>query len=240
MTQTPWLTGDPAWALRDLKGASQRKLRLFACACLRAVWGALKGEGLPPALLVAERFAEGQADCTELTAVREAPWAPQGPWRLRVHPSLLHVVGAAVRAPTSPAAWSAAANAANTAARIASLLPFGATPEAELAADPECGPRAADLLASAQRQQCELLHDVFGEQPDGHASFDPDWLVRNGGAAGHLARAIDAGAAFADMPVLGDALEDAGCAEPAVLEHCRADRRHARGCWVLDLLLGKG
>jgi hypothetical protein len=45
---------------------------------------------------------------------------------------------------------------------------------------------------------------------------------------------------FADMPILADALEDAGCTVAAVLDHCRAPVRHARGCWVLDLLLVKG
>ena len=41
------------------------------------------------------------------------------------------------------------------------------------------------------------------------------------------------------MPVLGDALEEAGCEDEVILEHCRQPGTHVRGCWVLDLVLGK-
>jgi hypothetical protein len=44
---------------------------------------------------------------------------------------------------------------------------------------------------------------------------------------------------FTDMPVLADALEEAGCTNPDVLSHCRGSETHVRGCWMLDLLLGK-
>ncbi|QDU20371.1 hypothetical protein ETAA1_23230 [Urbifossiella limnaea] len=44
---------------------------------------------------------------------------------------------------------------------------------------------------------------------------------------------------FAPMPVLADALEDAGCADNDILAHCRGDGPHVRGCWVVDLVLGK-
>jgi hypothetical protein len=65
---------------------------------------------------------------------------------------------------------------------------------------------------------------------------DPSWRT---GAVVAVAAAIYAGRAFADMPILGDALEDAGCANADVLGHCRGPGPHARGCWVLDLILGK-
>jgi hypothetical protein len=42
-----------------------------------------------------------------------------------------------------------------------------------------------------------------------------------------------------DLPILADALEDAGCADPELLDHCRAGGKHVRGCWVLDLMLGR-
>ncbi len=41
------------------------------------------------------------------------------------------------------------------------------------------------------------------------------------------------------MPVLADALEDAGCADADILAHCRGHGPHVRGCWVVDLVLGK-
>ena len=60
------------------------------------------------------------------------------------------------------------------------------------------------------------------------------------GAVEGLAREIYRRHHFAALPVLGDALEEAGCSEQAVLDHCRDPGPHARGCWVVDLLLGLG
>jgi hypothetical protein len=55
-----------------------------------------------------------------------------------------------------------------------------------------------------------------------------------------VAKVIDDERRFSEMPILADALEDAGCDDAGVLAHCRADAPHVRGCWVLDLVLGKG
>jgi hypothetical protein len=65
------------------------------------------------------------------------------------------------------------------------------------------------------------------------------WLAANDWAALALARGIYKEGAFERMPVLGDALEDAGCEDEALLTHCREKklRRHVRGCWTLDALL---
>ena len=54
-----------------------------------------------------------------------------------------------------------------------------------------------------------------------------------------LARSLYEERSFEDMPVLADALEEAGCQDAAVLGHCRGPGPHVRGCWLLDLLLGK-
>jgi len=80
----------------------------------------------------------------------------------------------------------------------------------------------------------ELVADPFRPVTLRH-----EWLRNNGGAAGHLAEAIDSEGRYDEMPILGDALEDAGCRVALVLDHCRAAVTHARGCWVLDLLLGR-
>jgi len=66
----------------------------------------------------------------------------------------------------------------------------------------------------------------------------PDWLTWNDGTVGKLARGIYDRCGFEDMPILADALEEAGCDDGRVLRHCRAGGRHARGCWVLDGVLG--
>jgi hypothetical protein len=54
-----------------------------------------------------------------------------------------------------------------------------------------------------------------------------------------LSRAIYDDRAFDRLPVLADALEDAGCTDRTILAHCRSGGEHVRGCWVVDLLLGK-
>ena len=69
--------------------------------------------------------------------------------------------------------------------------------------------------------------------------IDPAWLTWQAGLIPHLARLICDEGRFDEMPVLADALEDAGCTDDAILSHCRRYTLHARGCWVLDALRGR-
>lgn len=80
-----------------------------------------------------------------------------------------------------------------------------------------------------------LIGCVFGN-PTRPVKFDPGWRTST---VVELARVIDARRAFHLLPVLADALDDAGCGEPAVIGHCRDDVTHARGCWVVDGVLGR-
>jgi serine/threonine protein kinase len=73
--------------------------------------------------------------------------------------------------------------------------------------------------------------------PEQIPALDPAWVRWNDGCAAKLARAIDEENRFEDMPILADALEDAGCGDRDILGHCRSAETHFRGCWVLDLLL---
>jgi hypothetical protein len=110
--------------------------------------------------------------------------------------------------------------------------------------------RAARLRAELPNDSCRNTLDVWdAEHADmvrdvlGHLfvadSIAPAWLAANDGAASGLVEAIDASGEYRDMPVLADALEDAGCASDAILSHCRQPTRHVRGCWVVDRLLGR-
>jgi hypothetical protein len=121
------------------------------------------------------------------------------------------------------ARWRAARAAASL------VLPF-----AWLAAEQSVGVASGKQL----RTQTVLLRDIFGN-PFRPASPAASWLRWNDGAVRKLAMSIYDKRAFADLPVLADALEDAGCADAAILAHCRQPGQHVRGCWVIDLLLGK-
>src|SRR5262249_18447862 len=83
---------------------------------------------------------------------------------------------------------------------------------------------------------CKLVRDVLG---DFFLPLSVDRLadVRVDRTVASMARVIYAEGTFADLPVLADALEDAGCEDAAVLAHCRSGDEHVRGCWVLDALL---
>jgi hypothetical protein len=86
-----------------------------------------------------------------------------------------------------------------------------------------------------RRQQAALVRDIFGN-PFRPVAFDPRW--RTADVMG-LAWAIYDEGAFDRLPLLADALMDAGCEHEQVLTHCRSAGPHARGCWVVDLVLGK-
>jgi hypothetical protein len=86
--------------------------------------------------------------------------------------------------------------------------------------------------------QASLLRDIVGH-PFRIVSHDSSWLAWNDGTIPKIARAIYDERAFERLPILADALEDAGCDNADILTHCRGPGPHVRGCWVVDLLLGK-
>jgi hypothetical protein len=82
---------------------------------------------------------------------------------------------------------------------------------------------------------CALFRDIFGN-PFRSVSIDTSWLSPD--VVG-LALVIYEDRAFDRMSILADALQEAGCENEDILNHCRQPSEHARGCWVVDLLLGK-
>jgi hypothetical protein len=89
---------------------------------------------------------------------------------------------------------------------------------------------------SGQRVQADILRDIFGPRPFRPVTLNPAWQMSNVIA---LAQSIYDERAFDRLPILADALEDAGCDNADILNHCRQPGEHVRGCWVADLLLGK-
>jgi hypothetical protein len=85
---------------------------------------------------------------------------------------------------------------------------------------------------------CALVRCAFGN-PFRPSRIDPSWPAWNGGTVVQLAQVIYDERAFDRLPILADALEDAGCHDAGILAHCRGPGSHVRGCWVVDALLGK-
>ena len=82
----------------------------------------------------------------------------------------------------------------------------------------------------------DALAEVYGPR-EGGVYFAPSWRTDT---AVSLARQMYAAREFSAMPILADALQDAGCDSEVILAHCRdADGSHVRGCWVTDLVLGR-
>jgi hypothetical protein len=93
----------------------------------------------------------------------------------------------------------------------------------------------AGLRSADPEGVCGFLRDVFGN-PFRPVSLDSSWLTST---VRTLAERIYADRAFDRLPILADALQDAGCENSDVLDHCRGPGPHVRGCWVVDLFLGK-
>jgi hypothetical protein len=97
--------------------------------------------------------------------------------------------------------------------------------------------RAPDGI-QATTEQCEqarLIRDIF-ENPFRRVAFDAAWRTST---VTELAGGIYEERVFDRLPILADALQDAGCDHPDILDHCRSDGPHVRSCRVVDLPLGK-
>jgi hypothetical protein len=92
----------------------------------------------------------------------------------------------------------------------------------------------AEAIVQAGLLRC-ILGNLFHPPP----VLDPGWIVWQNGTIRKLAQAIYRDYAFDRLPILADALEEAGCTDAEILAHCRQPSEHARGCWVVDLLLGR-
>jgi hypothetical protein len=99
--------------------------------------------------------------------------------------------------------------------------------------------RALNGDVPQERQvQCHLIRDAFGN-PFCPQYLDPAWLRWHDSCVVQMARTIYEDRRFEDLPILADALEEAGCDNEWILWHCREPAEHARGCWLLDAILGK-
>ncbi len=243
MTEAEWLRcGDPEPMLEFLRGkASDRKLRLFAVACCRIAWHLIVGEPIREAIRVTERHADGLADDAELAAAVRAAHKAR-----RKRDSLGKAAYDAARYHRGTPYGNAWGLGRHVASALASADVPNRPPTAisrivgDRVVTEEIPPNAVRLAwdaayAAHLRGTTDLLRDVIGN-PFRPPALDPRRLTS---VAVDLARAVYDERAFDRLPILADALEDAGCDDADVLAHCRGGGPHVRGYWVVDLVLGK-
>jgi hypothetical protein len=234
MTEQEWHTSqEPEAMLKGLHGISslagispiggkiQRKLRLFAVACVRRLWPLLQFGRSRSAVELSELFADGIVDKGQLERVEAAALADASTWKREWGD-----IGLA-RKQAMWAAWGSAGTrwaGGWSPAMRAAWLAFEHAQKAKCA-DGETE-RATQVL---------LIRDIFGD-PLKPTTINAFWLTTT---VNVLAELIYNDRAYDRMPVLADALEDAGCTNVDILNHCRQPGEHVRGCWVLDLILGK-
>ena len=227
MTEQEWLTSEDLSAMRDAicGEVSDRKLRLFACACVRQIWHRLEDDRSRKAVETAERFADGAATENERQVDWDAAWdAAWTPAWTTAGLAAWAAARAAARAEAWEVAWEVARAAARAAARPAvkaTTCPAQAHLLRDIMGNPFCPATFAMPPHAAFRS--DLWGFAYGIAKEAYTDRNP--------ITGHLSPVR--------LAILADALEEAGCNATTLLEHLRSPSTHIRGCWALDLVLGK-
>lgn len=227
MTESEWLAcSDPSPMLEFLRGKeSDRKFLLFACACCRIVWYLLRDERSRKAVEVGELFADAAADkqrydATFIEAEKCSKSISRSSRKSRGRRPTPKVLSAANAATSlcSP----------GTHYRITAAICINAILNA--------------TGGSAELQLCALLRDCIGN-PYRPISINSAWqtpTILSLAQAAYDNRNLPDGTLEDDrLTILADALEEAGCQDADILGHLRSPGPHVRGCWALDLVLGK-
>jgi hypothetical protein len=245
MTEPEWLAAIyPCRMLDFFKGKlSERKLRLYAVACCRRVWPLLQMEAARRIVGLAEAYADGEADGAELRTAHdssdfaELPARSNGETEAGPHLSVraVEAIQSARALATSPFhIWDAVAIADAT-----SLEPTG-----DFFFDPKrhnggAGVPPDDAEAAEQAKILrELIGNPFRQVRIPSVCLTP--TVATLAQATYDERTLPTGELNTGrLAVLSDALEEAGCTDAEILTHLRSPGPHVRGCWALDLILGK-
>jgi hypothetical protein len=239
MTETAWLTcADPAPMLEFLRErASDRKLRLFTVACCFRIWVQFTDSRSCNAIEVAERYADELATVEERIAAEKSAKAG---WHCRMtkHPFSGFPHYAAL-CTVLPRALDRAGQCADAVATMVAFAAYEAYRASLPVPNPPYNDTARETITTSRGSeastQATFLRDLFGN-PFRPIALNPAWVTSEVRA---MAQVIYDEKKFEDLPVLADALEDAGCTSADVLAHLRSPGPHVRGCWALDLILGK-
>lgn len=221
MTEEEWLVcSDPyslAFVLKDYRPF--RKFRHLACACLHSVAGELRAAQLTQYLELVERLAEGDN-------AEEAEKANQ---------TLMVLENTRLDAGYLIAALRAALYEAVEPSPDPSGILRGPAFSVASTIDEQMGRSLNRFGTEHDAIYGTLTRCIFGN-PFRPVTFNTSWRTSDVVA---LARGIYYDRAFDRMPILADALQDAGCDNLDILNHCRGAGPHARGCWVIDSVLGE-
>lgn len=238
MNEQIWLSAStPLLTLlqKAIGETSKRKLRLFGCACCRRVWKFLSAAASREAVEVAEKFADGLATADELERANNGA----------AHDNEFDAASGAARmvcqgggALACAGAWRAMSLAAwrngDYQAALAEFTPLATEEKNALIAYPTF----EQVEAREKAVQADLLRDIVGN-PFRPVTLDASLLDWRDRTVVRIAQSIYDDRSFEPLGILGDALEEAGCMNTALLSHCRSKGPHARGCWAVDLVLGK-
>jgi hypothetical protein len=241
VNEAEWLAAtDPMSMLKFLRGkVSNRKLRLFAVACCRHIWPMLTDERSRKAVQTSERYADRQCCMADLQlayaiACDAALLAETADGSRAVANS---ACGAVEDDPLIAAVGSAMGAAVARGARATAI--HGAT-------DKNSSDIWDETAFAEQGVQSGLLREILGNPFRPASAVDPACLAWQGGAVRELARAAyeerrlpEGTLEPAQVAALADALEDASCGDAELIGHLRGPGPHVRGCWAVDLLLGK-
>lgn len=234
MTEAEWLASfDPGPMLEFLKGkVSDRKFRLFSCACYRRIWHKLP-EVSRQTVEVAERFVDGKATSVELRSARQLVMSQYGgsEWLAVRKAGESHPLGSEWLAVRKSSGYSAR-RAAYSAASKLSQIPDGGY--------------AGEIFVAECKCQTIIVHEIFGNPLRPTPPVPASILAWNDGMVRRIAEVIYSERHLPDgtldntrLAILADALEEAGCTNADILDHCHQPGEHVRGCWVIDLILGK-
>jgi hypothetical protein len=241
MNEDEWLSSTNVLELLShaFNKCSERKFRLFCLECCRRIAHLLTDPRSREALEFLERNVDpGVIGRKGIVAVRKsarsaANFNPYGDQR-EPGRTARYASGLASCCPLialDPAPFYSAQWCSMTAATA--LWWSEATPDTMTVID-HSDPRMSMIHA----QHSSLLRDIVGN-PFRPVKVDPAWLAANESAASRIAQSMYDENVFDRLPILADALEDAGCADGAILSHLRGPGPHVRGCWVIDLVLGR-
>lgn len=235
MTSQEWTNcPDPGALLASLgRQASRRKLRLLVCAVCRHIWEQLGDPRSRAAVAVAERFADGHATSVELESANLAAWDAYAD--LENGPRDHYIAAVAARNASLPTLSTGRGGKLEKTLNAAAFV-AGHADRVDVSAR---GTRSYSEWERVVRDRelanlADLVREIFAGPT---LAAELPAACRESAAA--MAQSIYNDRSFEGMPILGDLLEEKGCTQPAILEHCRGPWIHQRGCWVLDLVLGR-